>query len=333
MTALGDALREAPGRPAGTAAAVSVAAPPRAETPTAPPVTLPPAPPARKKSSAIGVLAGFLLVGALVAGGLWVYRTHFPPGAAGDKAKHISSIPTAPTVVRFTASSDSIVVGSTALLHWQVLDSTDVRIDPQVGPVAAADAIEVKPADSTTYTLTAKGPGGQKTATLVIVVNKPAPEPTKAEKAAKAYQAGIAEEAAHPDKARADFRQAAEWGDARSMVKIGDLLMESGDDAEAAEALRWYHKAGDLGDAGAMLHLGVIYELGDKVQPDYELAAFWYRKASDKGNASATYNLGRMYESGRGVSKDIAKARELYQRAADRGNAEAHIRLSQLSGK
>ena len=333
--------RTAPLVPEPPRAAPPPVAPPQAPGPPAgPPVPAPP----RKKGPAVAVLAGFLAVAAIFGGGIWVYRnlpqlrsrvTQVSKGAASGGPGAGAAIPAPPpTIMRFNASSESIQAGSTALLHWQVLDATDVRIDPQVGAVAAADAIEVKPPQSTTYTLTAKGPGGQKTASLSVAVNRPAPEPSKTDKAAKLYQQALADrKAGLTEKATDDLRQAAQLDDVRSMLELADSLSDSGDDGEVKEAIGWYRKGAELGDATAMLDLGALYELGDKVTTDYELAAFWYRQGSEKGNAAATYNLGRLYESGHGVTKDLAKARQLYQRASDRGNPEAHIRLEQLSGK
>jgi hypothetical protein len=236
----------------------------------------------------------------------------------------------APTVARFTASALSLMAGNTALLNWEVKDSTDVRIDPEVGQVSAAGTIEIKPAQSTSYTLTAKGPGGERSASLSIAVTRKAPEASKLDPARTLYENGLAErKAGHDGKALADFRQAAEMGEIRAMLEVA----EEGLDSDNGESERWFRKAAELGDSTAMLNLGAMYQLGNHVKEDYERAAFWYRRAAEKGNSSAMFNLGRMYERGRGVGQDIAKAKELYQKAAAKGNSDARARLDQLTDK
>ncbi len=376
VTALGDALREAPS--VAVAAPVSVpvpsagpssqpAAPSPAPSPAPKPETAaPPVAVARKRPVAVWILAGFLGVAAMLAGGLWVYQStpwksllartaielHVVPHVVPHVEPHVvppvtpratppttppttppapSVTPTAaPTVARFTASPESLMAGNTARLNWEVKDSTEVRIDPEVGQVSAAGAIEIKPAQSTSYTLTAKGPGGERSASLSIAVTRKTPEANPPNPAKTLYENGLAErKAGHDGKALADFRQAAEMGEIRAMLEVA----EEGLDSDNGESERWYRKAAELGDPTAMLNLGAMYQLGNHVKEDYERAAFWYRRAAEKGNSSAMFNLGRMYERGRGVGQDLAKAKELYQKAAAKGNSDARARLDQLTDK
>jgi hypothetical protein len=44
------------------------------------------------------------------------------------------------------------------------------------------------------------------------------------------------------------------------------------------------------------------------VPRDYVQAMTWYRKAADAGDANAMYNIAILYESGLGVAKDAAQA-------------------------
>jgi hypothetical protein len=90
-----------------------------------------------------------------------------------------------------------------------------------------------------------------------------------------------------------------------------------------AEALRWYRKAADQGDAGAQQAIGSAYYYGDGVAQDRSEAARWYRLAADKGFAKAQYSLGLLYYDGRGVAQDRAEAYRLFHRAADQGNENA----------
>jgi len=197
-----------------------------------------------------------------------------------------------------------------------------------LGKVAASGESTVRLAESTTYTLTAKGPGGEKTAHVSIAL---ASAPSKTEgnsNPAKALYAAALNErkAGHNAKSLELFRQSAEAGDVRAMLEVA----EEGLDSDNSDSEHWFRKAAELGDATAMLNLGAMYQLGNHVKEDYGQAVSWYRQAAEKGNSSAMYNLGRMYERGNGVPKDLAKAKELYQKASAKGNSDARIRLDQL---
>jgi TPR repeat protein len=54
------------------------------------------------------------------------------------------------------------------------------------------------------------------------------------------------------------------------------------------------------------------------VLKDYKQAVYWYQKAADQGDAKAQSNLGTMYAFGKGVLKDYKQAVYWYQKAADR---------------
>ncbi len=59
-----------------------------------------------------------------------------------------------------------------------------------------------------------------------------------------------------------------------------------------------------------------MYNNGEGVPQDYAQAVYWYRKAADQGNADAQLNLGRMYDNGRGVPQDAVIAYALYNISA-----------------
>jgi len=89
--------------------------------------------------------------------------------------------PPAPTA-SLSANPDSIQAGQSSTLTWQTQNATDVNIEG-VGAVEASGSKQVSPADSTTYRLTAKGPGGTQEATARVTVNAPPPpaQPTETE--------------------------------------------------------------------------------------------------------------------------------------------------------
>lgn len=78
-----------------------------------------------------------------------------------------------------TASPEAIDKGQSATLTWQTTNATDVSIEG-VGAVQPNGSQQVTPAESTTYTLNAKGAGGTQTATARVTVNAPPPPPAPA---------------------------------------------------------------------------------------------------------------------------------------------------------
>ena len=83
--------------------------------------------------------------------------------------------PKAPTAT-LTASPDSIQRGQSATLNWNTQDATDIALDGN--KVDASGQQTVSPTGTTTYHLTAKGPGGTQEATAQITVSTPPPTPT-----------------------------------------------------------------------------------------------------------------------------------------------------------
>ena len=71
---------------------------------------------------------------------------------------------------------------------------------------------------------------------------------------------------------------------------------------DIVQAVAWYEKAAEHGEAIASFSLGSIYESGaDRVGRDEAKAATWYRKAAGQGLGTAQYRLALMYRDGRGV--------------------------------
>jgi peptidoglycan-associated lipoprotein len=83
--------------------------------------------------------------------------------------------PTAPTA-SLTANPESVEKGGAVTLTWQTSNATDVSIEG-IGGVQTSGSQQVTPADSTTYTLNAKGAGGTQQATARVTVTQPAPPP------------------------------------------------------------------------------------------------------------------------------------------------------------
>ena len=71
-----------------------------------------------------------------------------------------------------------------------------------------------------------------------------------------------------------------------------------------------------------------MYRNGEGVPQDDGEAVTWYRKAAEQGNADAQTNLGFMYATGRGVPQDYSEAVALYRKAAEYGDAQAQFNLA-----
>lgn len=77
--------------------------------------------------------------------------------------------PVAPTAT-LAASPDVIQQGQSTTLTWQTNNASDITIEG-LGMVSASGSKTISPSSSTTYTLTAKGPGGSQNASARVTVN------------------------------------------------------------------------------------------------------------------------------------------------------------------
>jgi len=79
-----------------------------------------------------------------------------------------------PTVT-LSASPTTIQQGGSATLSWSSTDATQLSIAPDVGAVTAQGSTNVTPSGSTTYTISASGPGGAAEASARVTVATPPP--------------------------------------------------------------------------------------------------------------------------------------------------------------
>ncbi len=86
--------------------------------------------------------------------------------------------------------------------------------------------------------------------------------------------------------------------DGMAAVKRGDY--------QAAHEI-WLPLA-ERGDMRAQYNLGVLYDRGLGVPPNFAAAAKWYLAAAEQGHTDAEANLGYAYEQGRGVAQDFGQA-------------------------
>jgi peptidoglycan-associated lipoprotein len=168
------------------------------------------------KKSTLTVLVAIL--GSLV----WAGACHPPKPAAPNRiiGTPPPPPPAAPTVT-LTAEPSSIQSGNSATLSWTSQNATDLDLQPGVGKVPAAGSTSVTPQGSTTFTLTATGPGGTETATARVSVYPPptaAPTPVTPEES----PVEISTQDAYFDFDKADIRADAE----RALTGDASLLKD-----------------------------------------------------------------------------------------------------------
>ena len=79
-----------------------------------------------------------------------------------------------PPEITFTAEPATIMVGKATTLTWTTMEADSVTISPGVGSSLDPNgSISVAPMETTTYTLSANGPGGSSQANVTITVNNP----------------------------------------------------------------------------------------------------------------------------------------------------------------
>ncbi len=75
-----------------------------------------------------------------------------------------------PRILSFTATPQSVTPGLPVTLAWEVTNADSVTIDNQVGLQPVTGSVTVMPAQTTSYTLTAVGPGGNVSASVSVTV-------------------------------------------------------------------------------------------------------------------------------------------------------------------
>ncbi len=82
-----------------------------------------------------------------------------------------AAAPPATPTVNLQASSNIIQRGESVTLTWSSTNATSLNLSPGIGNVSAEGTQRVTPQDSTTYTLTAMGPGGSADTNVHITVS------------------------------------------------------------------------------------------------------------------------------------------------------------------
>lgn len=90
-----------------------------------------------------------------------------------------------------------------------------------------------------------------------------------------------------------------------------------------AQSAADYRTAAEQGDAQAQFQLGQCYEKGLGIDIDSAEAVKWYTKAADQGNADAMYSLGLCYYYAIGVPEDLNKAKAYLRKAIATGKLDS----------
>ena len=118
------------------------------------------------------------------------------------------------------------------------------------------------------------------------------------------------------------------WAGPAEDFVAGSKSYENGDVVGSIKILR---PSADAGYAPAQALLGYVLDYSEY---DEEAVAY-YRKAADQGNADGQFGLGTMLSTGEGVKKDPAEARRWISLAAEQGHKQAINVIAQahLSGQ
>lgn len=111
--------------------------------------------------------------------------------------------------------------------------------------------------------------------------------------------------------------KAAAQGLLPAMLELARWEMEPEHGRDVEDAIHWFKKAADVGDASAQATLGDIFVDQNLGRLDYDQAVTWYQKAADQGLREGEFGLGSRYLLGQGVPQDLEEAKRWLTPAAD----------------
>ncbi|MCR9071818.1 MAG: sel1 repeat family protein [Alphaproteobacteria bacterium] len=125
-----------------------------------------------------------------------------------------------------------------------------------------------------------------------------------------------------------ELQQIVSDGDSRVFNLLGDMsYFGNGVDQDYNEAVKWYRKSAQKGNAEGQWLLGYMYFVGQGVDQNYNEAVKWYRKSAEQGNSDGQYGLGTAYFVGQGVDKNYNEAVKWYRKSAEQGNSDGQYGL------
>jgi peptidoglycan-associated lipoprotein len=151
-----------------------------------------------------------------------------PPPPPPPPPKEEPAPPPKPSISSFTVEPSTIERGQSATMRWDVANATDISISPGVGTVQARGSRQVFPSQTTTYHLTAKGPGGsdERTATVTVTVPPPPPPPPPPPKKSLSERLSSEVQDAFFDYDKSDIREDARATLARNADALKQIFRE-----------------------------------------------------------------------------------------------------------
>lgn len=144
------------------------------------------------------------------------------------------------------------------------------------------------------------------------------------------------------EKAVAYYRKAAEKGNIKAILALGDRSLKNTDIPfwkctanDLSEDLyerhkaqfAWYLLAAEGGCVEVMPRIATAYHYGYPCEKNDEMAFLWATRAADAGDCYAMYQVGYFYENALGCEKDMTTALMFYTNAAETGISNAMYRL------
>ncbi|MBI4819246.1 MAG: hypothetical protein HY791_23445 [Deltaproteobacteria bacterium] len=115
-------------------------------------------------------------------------------GDSGEATAQVTvnvAAPDDPVITSFSATPQAILAGASTTLAWTTQNATSVQIEPGLGSSLPSNgSVQATPGATTTYTLTARGAGGEVTQQLTVTVGAPPPEVVRFEASPASLNAG-----------------------------------------------------------------------------------------------------------------------------------------------
>lgn len=128
-----------------------------------------------------------------------------------------------------------------------------------------------------------------------------------------------------------ELREAAANGDARAQFEVAAILTEGrAVPQDYAAAAIWYERAANAGFVPAQYRLGSLYENGNGVEKNLDSAKIWYERAAEAGNRMSMHNLAAIYAGGGLGTQEFDSAAKWFEEAASRGMTDSQFNLGML---
>ena len=124
---------------------------------------------------------------------------------------------------------------------------------------------------------------------------------------------------------------AAARGVPQAALMYGNCLRDGLGPIDHKEAFKMFQLAAEAGLQGAFVNLGVHLMNGQGCERNEREALRWYKKAAEMGDANGLSNMGNAWRDGRGGrGRDVKLAVSYYERAAAAGHAQAAFSAAML---